>query len=304
MRALFLSLLMLKTLHGIDFESLYMKSTQRYFALLQTLNHKLSKFSVHDEEELERSILYRNRLKIITSFKADRHSLHPYLYLRGNLILPSISRYVEFTLDKESASSFLNHSLARHYDTTTEDNKLRLSMLMHIIKQNYFNLYAKLGVKLRSLHDPYLKLGMKKRINFQIYSLLYDLYLYKYIFNRKTISTVSLSFSRPITSSLWLKKSLILTYKNWQNLFNYDVIFKLHHQIDTRNSFLYLLSYRAQSLPSHHFQNERYIAGIRYRRFLNRWSFIELVPQLDKTKDRHFQNDYSLRLNLGILLAK
>ncbi len=304
MRILFFLLFLLSTLHAIDFEALYREGRQSYFALLQKLDHRLSKFSDLNEDNIERSILYRNRLKIITSLKADRHSLHPYLYLRGNLILPSISRYLEFTLDKESASSPLNRSLSRHYDTTTEDNQLRLSMLLHIIKQNRLDLYTKLGIKLQHLDEPYLKIGMQKRINFQIYSLLYDLHFYKYLFNSKIISTTSVSLSRPLSSTLWLQDTLILTHKNWQDRFNYDLIFKLHQRINDRSSLLYLVAYRAQTLPEHRFQNARYIANIRYRHFLTRWSFLEFIPQLDRSKAHHFHNDFSLRLNFGILLAK
>jgi len=277
---------------------------QNYHNFLKKVDNALCSNEDLNNTDLEK-IIYKNNLQIITSLKHNRDDIiMPYLYIRGNIILPKTNKRFEFTIDKQTESKHLNQNLDSHYDTTIQDEKIHLGFKYNLVKDDYLNFYTKLGTRIQEPEDIYGKVGVVKYLNFRAFMLFFDAQAYKYLLNEKFIASTSANFIKPLNENFIFEKDVILTWRKHEEVTELDFIAKLYHTIDAKHSFEYKLLYLAEDNQLCHYGPKEYIAQIRYRYMLNKWAFLEVLPQLIKQKENHFDLERAISLNFGLLFSK
>ncbi len=277
---------------------------ESYYPFLIQIDNLLS-----DKEQLslaqQKEIIYHNHLQCITSFKYDEGKLSlPSLYVRANIILPKTNKRLELTLDKETDSKLLNQKLDSAYLSIFQDDTAHLALKYNLIKHQYLNFYAKLGTKIKNPSNVYLKLGARRHFRFSYMLLFFHAQLYKYILHQNLISSTSVEFIVPLAKRFTFEKDIIFTWQQKEKISTVDFIIKLYDKINKKNSLEYWLSYTAEDNTLSNYAPKRYAAHIRYRHRLRRWLYVELLPQVERTKENHFQTDYSLACNIGLLFSK
>lgn len=275
-----------------------------YHNFLKKIDNALCANEDLNNTNLEK-IIYKNNLQIITAFKHNEdETLMPYLYIRGNIILPKTNKRFEFTIDKQTDSKLLNQNIDKQYDSAIEDEKVHLGFKYNLVKNDYFNFYTKLGARINKPGDIYGKVGAIKYLNFKSFMIFFDAQVYKYLLNEKLIASTSLNFIKPINDSFIFEKDFILTWKKVEKTTELDYIAKLYHTIDKKNSFEYWLSYTAQENEKCYYCPEEYSAHVRYRYMLKKWAYLELRPQVRKRKENHFETEEAITLNFGLIFSK
>ncbi len=275
-----------------------------YHDFLKKLDNSLCANEDLNNTNLEK-IIYKNNLQIITALKHNQtDALMPYLYIRGNIILPKTNKRFEFTIDKQTDSKLLNQNIDAQYDSAIKDEKVHLGLKYNLVKDDYFNFYTKLGARINKPGDVYGKMGVIKYLNFQSFMVFFDAQVYKYLLNEKLIASTSLNFIKPINDHFIFEKDIILRWKKVDKTTELDYIAKLYHTIDKKSSCEYWLSYTAKESQECYYCPEEYAAHVKYRYMLKKWAYIELIPQVRKRKENHFETEEAITLNFGLIFSK
>lgn len=275
-----------------------------YHNFLKKIDNALCANEDLNNTNLEK-IIYKNNLQIITALKHNEdETLMPYLYIRGNIILPKTNKRFEFTIDKQTDSKLLNQNIDAQYDSAIEDEKIHLGFKYNLVKDDYFNFYTKLGARINNPGDVYGKMGAIKYLNFKSFMIFFDAQVYKYLLNEKLIASTSLNFIKPINDNFIFEKDVILTWRKVEKTTELDYIAKLYHTIDKKSSCQYWLSYTAKESQECYYCPQEYAAHIRYRHMLKEWAYVELIPQVRKRKENHFETEEAITLNFGLIFSK
>ncbi len=286
-----------------NFSSLHDDIIENYYNLLKKVDNTLCADEDVNNTKLEK-IIYKNNLELITSFQYhEKDGFIPNLYIRANIILPKTNKRFEFTINKQTDSKLFNQKLDTQYHTV-EDEKLHFGLKYNVVKENYFNFYAKLGTRVNNPKDIYAKLKMIKYINFHDFMFFWDAQLYRYLLDDRVIASSSINFIKPLARELVLEDNCIITWKQKEETTDLDFITKLYHYIDKKSSMEYRLSYTAEDNLYCHYGPKEYDAHIRYRYMLKKWVYVELSPQLSKKKENNFALERTITLNFALLFSK
>ncbi len=275
-----------------------------YYDFLKKVDDTLCANEDLNNKKLEK-IIYKNKLQVITALKHNSDgTLMPYLYIRGNIILPKTNKRFEFTIDKQTDSKTFNQNIEAQYDSTIKDTNIHLGFKYNLVKNDYFNFYTKLGTRINKPEDVYGKVGAIKYLNFKSFMIFFDAKIYKYLLNEKLIASTSLNFIKPINDNFIFEKDVILTWRKQERTTALDFIAKLYHTIDTKHSFEYRISYTAEENDLCYYCPKEYEAHIRYRYNLKKWAYAELIPQLLRRRENHFETEEILTLNFGLIFTR
>ncbi len=275
-----------------------------YYNFLKKVDDALCTNEDLNNTNLEK-IIYKNRLQVITALKhTSDETLTPYLYIRGNIILPKTNKRFEFTIDKQTESKSLKQNIDTQYNGAIKDEKVHLGFKYNLVKNDYFNFYTKLGARINKPTDVYGKIGAIKYLNFKSFMLFFDAKVYKYFLNEKLIASTSLNFVKPINDYFMFENDAILTWRKVEKTTELNYILKLYHTIDSKNSLEYRLSYTAEENNLCYYCPKEYEAHIRYRYKLKKWAYLELIPKLIKRKEKHFETEELITLNFGLIFTK
>jgi len=275
-----------------------------YHNFLKKIDNALCANEDLNNTNLEK-IIYKNNLQIITALKHNGdEKFMPYLYIRGNIILPKTNKRFEFTVDKQTDSKRLNQNIDAQYDSAIKDEKVHLGFKYNLVKDDYFNFYTKLGARINNPGDVYGKVGAIKYLNFKSFMLFFDAQIYKYLLNEKLIASTSLNFIKPLNENFIFEKDFILTWKKEEKTTELDYIAKLYHMIDKKSSCEYRLSYTAKESAQCYYCPNEYAAHVRYRYMLKKWAYVELLPQVIKRKENQFETEEAITLNFGLIFSK
>jgi hypothetical protein len=276
---------------------------KNYHSLLKKIDNALCANEDLNNSSLEK-IIYKNNLQLITSIKYHDRALIPYLYIRGNIILPKTNRRFEITINKQTESKLLNQKLDTQHHSAIEDEKIHLGFKYNLVKKEYLNFYAKLGTRINDIGDIYAKIGVVKYLNFRYFMLFLDAKLYQYLLDNQRIISPSARFIKPLNEAFIFEKDIVATWKKEEKTTTLDFIAKLYQHIDTKHDLEYWLSYTAEDNTLSHYGPKAYVAHLKYRYRLKKWAYVEVIPQLKKEKENHFATQRSIRVNFALIFSR
>jgi hypothetical protein len=276
---------------------------KNYHYLLKKIDNALCANEELNNTNLEK-IIYKNKLQLITSLKYHDKKVMPYLYIRGNIILPKTNRRFEFTINKQTESKLLNQKLDVSHHSAIEDERIHLGFKYNLVKKEYLNFYAKIGTRINDIGDVYAKIGVIKYLNFRYFMLFLDAKLYQYLLDDQRIISPSVRLVKPLNETFIFEKDIVATWKKTEKTTTLDFIAKLYQNIDKKHALEYWLSYTAEDNRQDNFAPKAYAAHLKYRYMLKKWAYLEVIPQLKKEKENHFSIQRSIRVNFALIFSR
>lgn len=186
-------------------------------------------------------------------------------------------------------------------ESLEKDNKYSIGLLYDTFK-NQYNLKVKAGVKLTS--SPYLFVETKAQREFKInynsniivkeklkYSSKnkldnYTSFEYKYRFNSKTYTANYFEYN--------------INSEDKDNNFYTSV--RLNKSPSKTKYINYVASYN--SSYDNDYKSNEYKIYSSYRKYIRKWLYYDLVPEIQWTRNNNFDENYAFKINLGVLIGK
>lgn len=231
----------------------------------------------------------------LSAFQNQHENINFDQKVKIKLTLPKLKdRFrIEFESDEERENiDFVEN----HTDNRNKD--FNLSLVYDKVLRN-IDLKAKLGVKLNSKLDPFVKISAKKE-------WLKNDYKYK----------LSQSFKESVVKKLESTTSFLTTKKltDKYNINNYNEIYwqsgessdiefynslYLNHRYDKNDYFSYIIDLNTNNNDTN-MRIKRYSAKVKYRRYLKPWLYLDAIPENYYNYDLNFKPRYAIRFNLGM----
>jgi hypothetical protein len=254
------------------------------------------------DKEIDRKEYYPSYALIelgVSKTQNESIKFHPKIKIK--LKLPKLKD--KFRLEFESDEVHQSTNFIEDSDKNkTNDYNLGIGYFKEF--KNAVNLNTKVGIKLRSNLDPFIKLNMYKTWNS---SQGID-----YTLNQEI--KVSVEEELESTSSLLISKELDEKYSlhnyseyYWQSENKEDTQLSssvyLNDKIDNMNNLTYSLNSNVDNIDSN-LKLKRFSLKIKYRHLLKEWLYTDVIPENFYKEDLNFKPRYALRLNLGMYLNK
>lgn len=188
------------------------------------------------------------------------------------------------------------------------DNKKNDDYNLALVYNQFLNydidFKTRVGIKLRSKIDPFIKTEIKKTWE-NIYGINY------------TISQAvkeSVDKKLELTSYIRLDKKLAEDYTihNYNEYYNrsennadsefYHSVY-LNQRINPKNLLTYTIDTNIDNIESN-LKIKRYSAKVRYRHFINKWLYTDVIPENYYKEEQNFKSKYAIRFNLGMFFNK
>ena len=208
-----------------------------------------------------------------------------------------------FRLVFESDEIDENKDFVEDHKTNNNDD-FNLGLSYEALKKDY-KFKAKVGLKLRSKLDPFLKLSLNRTWEDIYYDVDYTLG-----------QTLKQSVIKKLESTSYMRfdKSL----KDYYSLHNYSEYYwqseesrnsqiinstYLNQQINSKNYLTYTVSTNIDNQDTN-LRIKRNTLQIHYRHFIKKWLYVDTIPENYYSYDNNFKPRYAIRFNLGIYFNK
>jgi len=305
MKNLFLPLIIINTLYAETsyFEDVIESTNEYRKSMHQTLMgtaENIDNFFDASEYKLKG---YNNTYGLIqlSAFYNQSNGVHFDQKVSIKLKLPKLKR--KFNLLFESDEIRENIDFTENHTKNNNDN-FNLSLLHEKYLRNNIDTKTKIGVKLGSTLNPFIKAEIRK--------LLKDSKGVNYTFSQAIKQ--SLKDKLESTSYIRLDKALndlysIHNYNEyyWKSTKSKDSEFYssiyLNQKLSSKDHISYTFGTNINNIDSN-LKVKRYSATLKYRHWLRKWIYIDTIPENYYSEDQDFKPKYSVKINLGMYISK
>lgn len=169
--------------------------------------------------------------------------------------------------------------------------------------QNDINIQTKIGLKIKSTFDPFIKVSADKTIEYNdtYYTISQSLKESK---RKELESTTYFKIDKPLTN-----KYSVHNYNQhyWQSKNKEDNEFYsslyLNQTLSNQSYIRYTLYSNIDNINSN-MKVKRYAAQIKYRHFLKKWLYIDTIPENYYKRELDFKPRYGIKFNIGMYFNK
>ena len=183
-----------------------------------------------------------------------------------------------------------------------EDDDYNIGIEYQSFKK-YINFKSNLGIKASTNPYIYIKASaskefkLSKRSSYEIEQKL------RYSDRFELDSTTSLAYHKKLDDTYTFvnqNKYFINSKEQVDNIYN---SLRINQQLNQRDYINYVAALNSNNDESN-FQDKRYRAYISYRKFLKKWMYYDLIPEVSFNRDDNFEERYGFTVNIGILIDK
>lgn len=237
------------------------------------------------------------RLYIDNTIDDDGHRKSS-LSIRANLKLPKISKNLYLMVDKESdtsASAYENKSEVKKQKQTS-----RVGLKYYFLKSPHTDIFAKLGGRVRLDGSGfYLQTGIHK------YKKYHDINIYGYIHQFFYIKDSFVEHEFGVDFSKDLSEKFTLALNNDISIDdNKDTYLTNTLLLNQRYSKKVQLSYWTTLTTSYKdssFETQSVSINFKYRKWLKKWVFVDVIPSVIKNLQGEKRTDKYLQINFGFI---
>ncbi len=249
----------------------------------------------------------KNSLHLITSVKSTHKKFLSLSFnIRGHIDLPKLSKKIRITFSKQSLDELTNRQIDRKNENIINDDKFRIGIKYQLSRKKEMEFFTKFSIKVHHPFGPFQQLGVKKLFLFpkQDFSIYTRAGIYYYYVQSYFVRSIELNFIKPLTDQY-----LISQANDWDgNIDNHHEKrltnhLKLHHHINSKNHFVYWISYGSVAKHKSHYEQEWQAVSISYIHHLNKWFYIQTIPRIIQRKEDHYRNDFEISVNFGMSLG-
>lgn len=233
----------------------------------------------------------------LSAFQNQHESIQFDQKIKIKLKLPKLKD--RFKLVFESDEIRENIDFIENHDKNNNDD-FNLALAYDKIFRDSIDFKTKVGIKLKSKIDPFIKVELKNKW--------------------KDIKTIDLTISQALKQSVDKKlesTSYLLLDKQLNDMYslhNYNEFYwksenrrdteyfnsiYLHQKLSNKNYFTYTLDMNTNNIDSN-MKIKRYSAKIKYRHYLTKWLYVDTIPENFYKEELNFKPRYALRFNLGM----
>jgi len=236
----------------------------------------------------------------LSAFQNQHDSLNFDQRVKIKLKLPKLKD--SFRLVFESDEVDENKDYIESHNSNSNDD-FNLGLTYETLKRD-IELRTKVGIKLRSKLDPFIKLSAKRTwedINGIDLTLGQNI---KQSVIKKLESTSYVSLDKKINDYYSLHQ---YTEYYWHSDERRDsqIIPSVHlkQKIDSKNYFTYSFSSNIDNIDTN-LRLKRHSAKVKYRHFLKKWLYLDAIPENYYSYDNNFKPRYAMRFNIGMYFNK
>ncbi|MBU3015849.1 hypothetical protein KO488_13865 [Poseidonibacter lekithochrous] len=236
----------------------------------------------------------------LSVFQNQHENIHFDQKVKIKLKLPKLKD--EFRLVFESDDLDENKDyIERKNSNKNEDFNLGLSYQTF---KKHIELKAKVGIKLRSKIDPFLKLSARKTWE--------DIYGLDVLIGQDVRQSVVKKLETTTYYEVFKKFNDYYSIHQYTEYYwhssegrDSQVLPSIHLKqiLDQKNHLTYSLSSNIDNTETN-FRIKRHSAQIKYRHFIKKWLYIDTIPENYYSYDDNFKPRYAMRFNLGIYFNK
>lgn len=219
--------------------------------------------------------------------------------LKIKLKLPKLKD--RFNLMFESDEERSSKDFVENHKKTQDYN---LSLLYNKLLDGNIDFKTKIGLKIHSSFDPFIKIEAKK-IWENIYGL--DLILsqsLKESVEKKLENTTYFHITKPINRNLFLHNynEYYWHSENSKDTEFYHTIY-LNQLLSKKNHLTYQIDTNIDNIDTN-MKIKRYSGKLKFRHYVKNWLYTDLIPENYYKEDQDFKPRYALRLNIGMNFNK
>jgi len=242
-------------------------------------------------------------------FRADTiRDAHGELHYAGNirlkLQLPNTSKKVKLTVesDADERQDVDNEDVNDTPKKAAENTEYFAGLQTTLGKKDKWQFKPSIGIRLSSGVEPYLKLRIKRKFQFDKWIVHWHETPY-WFDSTGTGFDSSLEANKKITERDLFRTS---TYARWTNKLDYFELshtISMIHTLSKRRAVSYFVGAYGISEPTVHATH--YLIGATYRQNIHKdYLFFELIPQMEYQKINNFESEFSLLFRIEFIFKK
>lgn len=187
--------------------------------------------------------------------------------------------------------------------TSNKNDDFNLGLTYETLKKD-IELKTKVGIKLRSKLDPFLKLSAKKTWE--------DVKGFDFIIGQdvkqsviKKLETTSYYEIRKRFNDYYSLHQYTEYYWHSSERRDSQVLPSIHLKqiLDAKNHLTYSFNTDIDNIDTN-LRIKRHSAQIKYRHFIKKWMYVDMIPENYYSYDNNFKPRYAMRFNFGIYFNK
>lgn len=209
----------------------------------------------------------------------------------------------KFRLVFESDEIDENKDFIENHETNSSDD-FNLGLTYDTLKEDY-KFKAKVGLRLGSKLNPFLKLSLNRTWEDIYYNINYTIgQTLKQSVVKKLESTSYMRFDKEITDYFSLHNYSEYYWISEESR-NSQIINStyLNQEIDSKNYLTYISSTNIDNEDTN-LRIKRHTLKVNYRHFIKKWLYVDVDPENYYSYDNDFKPRYAIRLNLGMYFNK
>lgn len=183
-----------------------------------------------------------------------------------------------------------------------EEKKYFAGLQAELGEKDAWQFNPSIGIRLSSPIEPYFKLRVKKKFEFDRWNLHFQ--ETPYWFDSSGWGADSyLELNRKITDKDLFRASTFARWTNESDLFELSQTFTMYHTLTERRAVSYFVGVYGESEPTVYATH--YLLGLTYRQNIHKdYFFVELIPQIKYEKVNDFHSEHSIIIRFEIIFKK
>lgn len=169
------------------------------------------------------------------------------------------------------------------------------------VKKRGWEVKPSIGLRVSEV-QPYVKLRLNRRFEFDIWSIYFNETAYWYHERGAGYDTI-LEFNKKITNKDLFRSTTFARRTHEIGHFELSHTFSMLHTLSDRRAVSYYMGAYGVSKPT--VQSTHYVLGFNYRQKVHKdYLFFELIPQITYRRDNDFHAEHSLLFRIDIIFKK
>ncbi|MFK2824043.1 hypothetical protein ACH5BK_13865 [Arcobacter sp. YIC-80] len=223
--------------------------------------------------------------------------------VKVKLKLPRLKEAIHIEIETDEQRDTIDNIENKTSESKKDDVNLALGYYKAL--KNNLNLKTKVGIKIKSKLDPFIKIEAKKIFDNVNTNYIYTLnQTFKYSNLKDLESTSYFKIDRAINESFSVHN---FNQHYWQsqkenNSEIYHSIY-LDQKLTNKNYLRYTANTNINNINSD-MKIKRYALKLKYRHFIKKWLYIDTIPENYYSREEDFKPRYAIRFNLGMYFNK
>ncbi|UTJ05781.1 hypothetical protein [Arcobacter roscoffensis] len=219
------------------------------------------------------------------------------------LKLPRLKEAIHLEIETDEQRDTIDNVENKTSNSKNDDVSLALGYYKTL--RNKINLKTKVGLKIKSKLDPFIKIEAKRTFENPNSNYIYTLsQAFKYSNLNDLESTSYFKIDRPLNETLsahnFYQHYLQSQKKNDSEF--YSSIY-LDQKLTNKDYIRYTANTNINNIDSD-MKVKRYALKLKYRHFIKKWLYLDTVPENYYSREQDFKPRYAIRFNLGMYFNK